>query len=317
MSRFYFSKPSIVVSGLLLVLAALSFPPKVCAQTLDAAMKLNPVIEKLRPLHTPMPKPGPHDWLTFHPEPGQTFQEYVQGNPALPSGKRSVIYIQPLGDFKTIQEEIVAKTATFMGLFFNLEVKIQPRIPLSVLPDRAKRVHPQWGIEQILSIHILDNVLKPTLPEDAAARIAFTPVDLWPGQGWNFIFGMASLQERVGVWSIYRNGDPTRSRDDYRLCLLRTMKTAVHEIGHMISIHHCIRHACCMNGSNHRQEADSRPLWFCPECAAKVCWATRTSPVARYEKLARFCGENGFDEEKKFYEASIQVLSMQTKVSTE
>ena len=33
--------------------------------------------EKLRPLAEPLPRPRPGDWLAEHPEPGQTFAEYL------------------------------------------------------------------------------------------------------------------------------------------------------------------------------------------------------------------------------------------------
>ncbi|MGE5192634.1 MAG: Zn-dependent protease, partial [Deltaproteobacteria bacterium] len=62
---------------------------------------------------------------------------------------------------------------------------------------------------------------------------------LKPGEGWNFVFGQASLSDRVGVWSIYRFGNPEKSADDYKLCLRRTLATAVHETGHMLGIKHC------------------------------------------------------------------------------
>lgn len=39
--------------------------------------------------------------------------------------------------------------------------------------------------------------------------IAFTNADLWPGEGWNYVFGQASLADHVGVWSIHRYGDPS------------------------------------------------------------------------------------------------------------
>ncbi len=38
--------------------------------------------------------------------------------------------------------------------------------------------------------------------------LALTTSDLWPGEGWNFVFGQASLSERVGVWSLHRLGNP-------------------------------------------------------------------------------------------------------------
>jgi archaemetzincin len=63
-----------------------------------------------------------------------------------------------------------------------------------------------------------------------------------------------------------------------------------------------------MNGSNHREEADRRPLWLCPECMAKVCWATEARPAERYRKLAEFCAAHGFSTEKGFYDRSIKAL---------
>jgi len=82
----------------------------------------------------------------------------------------------------------------------------------------------------------------------------------------------------------------------------------VHETGHMFSMRHCTRYACGMNGSNHREESDRRPLWLCPECVAKVWWATGVDPVRRYETLADFAGRQGMEQEQAFFEKSAQML---------
>lgn len=272
----------------------------------DALKKMR---EKLRPLHEKLPPPQPGDWLSIHREPGQTFEQYLACDPILPQGKRKVIYVQPLGDFTGTQLRIVTLTADFLGRYYNLPVKVRENLPLSLIPADARRVHPAWGMKQILSNYVLDSVLKRRLPGDAAAYLAFTASDLWPGRGWNFVFGQASISERVGVWSIYRNGDPDRSATDFRLCLLRTLKTAVHETGHMFSLLHCIEYQCGMCGSNHREESDRRPIALCPECLAKVCWATRTDPVERYKKLADFFEKNELQAEADFCRKSIQVLT--------
>jgi archaemetzincin len=58
----------------------------------------------------------------------------------------------------------------------------------------------------VLTGYILHEILEPERPADALAYLALTATDLWPGRGWNFVFGEANLRERVGVWSIYRNG---------------------------------------------------------------------------------------------------------------
>lgn len=270
--------------------------------------RLLAAIEKLRPLHTKLGKPQPGDWLTVHPEPGQSFQEYLASDPVTPRGQRRVIYIQPLGEFTQTQRKIVDLTASFMERYFNLPVKVQDHVPLSVIPANARRRHPEWGMDQILTGYVLDDLLRPRLPKDAAACIALTTSDLWPGEGWNFVFGQASIRHRVGVWSIYRNGDPHESEESFRLCLLRTVKTAVHEIGHMFSMRHCTAYQCGMCGSNHREESDRRPLALCPECVAKVCWATGSNPLERYKKLATFCKEHGLQSEHDFYERCVRAL---------
>ena len=84
--------------------------------------------------------------------------------------------------------------------------------------------------------------------------------------------------------------------------LLRTLKIATHETGHMFSVKHCTKYECVMSGTNHLNETDRRPLDVCPECMAKICWATNTSPRERYLRLARFCADHGLDRERRFFE---------------
>jgi archaemetzincin len=271
-------------------------------------MRLPPIFAKLLPLHTKLGKPKPGEWLSQHPEPGQTYQEYIDGRPVTPERRRGVIYVQPLGDFTRTKRKIIDLTAEFMGIYFNLPVKTQEDLPLKLIPEEARRTHPEWGDPQILTTYVLYDVLRPRLPKDACAYIAFTASDLWPGRGWNFVFGQASLSERVGVWSIYRNGNPDESAAALRLCLLRTIKTATHETGHMFSMEHCTLFECNMCGSNHRAESDSRPLALCPHCLAKLCYATSADPEKRFERLIAFCKAQGLKGEQEFYEKSLATL---------
>ena len=279
-------------------------------------MELRKVIAKLTPLHKKLGRARPGDWLLYHKEPGQTFDAYLRCRPVLPRGRRRVLYVQPLGRFTDTQRKVVKLTAEFMGLHFNLPVKVRKDLPLSVIPPKARRVHPQWGDKQILTTYVLDKVLRPRLPKDAAACIALTASDLWPGEGWNFVFGQASLARRVGVWSIYRNGDPDKDPKTFRLCLLRTVKTATHEIGHMFSMLHCTAYECNMCGSNSRAESDRRPLAMCPQCMAKVCWATRADPAKRLRALGAFCEKHGLKDEAAFYERSAGALAPATSRPT-
>jgi archaemetzincin len=290
----------------LVIVACLAFVA--CGHQVDHEM-LPERFKKLLPLHKRLGEPGPMDWLAHHPEPGQTFRQYVGSRPVTPDRRRRTIYVQPLGEFTKTQQKIIELTAEYMGLYFGLPVSIRETFSLDLIPAEARRKHPSWGMDQILSTYVLQEVLYNRLPKDATAYIAFTPADLWPGEGWNFVFGQASLGHRVGVWSLYRFGDPDQSAEAFRLCLKRTIKTATHETGHMFSMTHCIQYECNMCGSNHLVESDRRPLWLCPHCLAKLCWATKVEPKKRFERLSAFCKKHGFEEEREFFQRSLAVLS--------
>jgi len=119
----------------------------------------------------------------------------------------------------------------------------------------------------VLTGYILHEVLEPEQPADA---LALTASDLWPGRGWNFVFGEANLRQRTGVWSVYRNGDPGEDEAAFRLSLRRTLGTASHELFHALTMHHCTAFRCLMNGSNHQEQRDGRPLHLCPVASAGI-----------------------------------------------
>jgi archaemetzincin len=274
--------------------------------------QLEEAIQKLAPLHVRLRAPKPGDWLAEHDEPGQTFAQYRAADPVTPDvvgeGKRRHLYLQPLGALTKTQRSIVDTTGEYMRRFFGLEVRQLPELSLSLVPKSARRVHPDWGVPQILTSFILEKLLVPRLPDDAAALISFTASDLWPGEGWNFVFGQASLRDRVGVWSIYRYGDPEEGARAFKRTLTRALKVAVHETGHMFSLEHCTAYECVMGGSNSLDESDRRPLELCPECMAKICWATERDPIARYRDLQAFAAEHGFTDEAAFFGRSIAAL---------
>lgn len=274
----------------------------------EHAITLRAAIKKLEPLHKLPDKPGSNDWLASYEEDGQSFEKYLKSKPIRPTTKRNKLYVLPLGTFNKRASEIIADSATFMSLYFQVPVVLMKTESLQQVPGQAKRVHPNAGMEQLLSTWVLDEFLKPQLPDDALAMIAFTSIDLWPGEGWNFVFGQASLRGRVGVWSIARNGDPNTDEKSYVLCLTRTLKTATHETGHMLSIAHCTAWNCNMAGSNSLEESDRHPLYLCPECVAKVCWATRSDLGKRYAELLSFAQKHELSESADFYKRAINSL---------
>lgn len=264
-------------------------------------------VDALRPLHSKLGLPEPGDWLYYTKEEGQTFLEYLQTESDKLDASRHTIYIQPIGEFNSAQREVLERTIEFIRHFFGMPVKVMEDLPLDRIPEKARRVHPEWGVKQILANHIAFEVLKPDLPDDAAACLGLTASDLW-ATGYNFCFGLASLEDRVGIWSFHRKGDPGRGEAAFRDCLKGSIKTACHEIGHIFGIEHCTSYDCLMCGSNNLEEGSRRPLALCPECLAKIAWVTKVDLAKRYEALASFCDAHGFEKEAAFFQASRERL---------
>ena len=282
-----------------------------------AGEKLAAPFEALKSIHQLKRAPESGDWLAAHKEKGRSFAQYARSRPVRAGTRLTTIYIQPLGEFDETQMKVVKLAADYMGRFFCVPVKVRRPWKLSMVPAKARRVHPSWGMPQVRTGYVLNDLLKPRRPKDALAYIAFTASDWWPGEGWNFVYGQASLRQRVGVWSIYRNGDPKESEETFRLCLRRTIKTAVHETGHILSMYHCIAYECVMNGSNHRAESDRQPLALGPVCLRKLCWNVGAKPLPRYRALAAFCREQKLKGPLAFFEKSIQVLEQTSTTQNE
>lgn len=295
MKELFPSMPVVLV--LVLMTSACTAPAAPPAPATRTESKYPEIAAKLTPLATPIPKPGPSDWLANHKEAGQSFEQYLAARPVRRSDKLTTIYICLIGEFTAKEREVLTATEEYLGILYDAPVKIRKTIKLDDIPPRAQRKHPTQGQQQILSTYVLSDVLAQDRPADALAYLAFTATDLYPQDDWNFVFGQASLRERTGVWSIARNGDPAESDEVFRLCLRRTLKTAGHETGHILTIQHCTAYHCGMNGSNHRGESDSQPLTFCPVCYRKVCWNLQVEPRVHLQQLAEFCKQHQLTEE--------------------
>ncbi len=242
-------------------------------------------IKKIEPFFKPMGFPEYGDWLESNKEGGQTFEQYIAGNPTLPTDERKVLYVQPIGKFTAQQTQVIKTTSDYLEAFFGLPVKTLPLKPAPGKlnsPDQRMIDYPQH--RQLRSGYFLETVLPPLLTKDAAALIAFTEEDLYPDPTMNYVFGQASLANRVGVWSLFRLDD----RAMFDTFLRRTMKIAAHETGHMFSIRHCTKFECVMSGTNHLAETDRYPIDACPECMAKIAWMNKEKPLDRYKRLVAF-----------------------------
>jgi archaemetzincin len=221
----------------------------------------------------PLPPPGPNDWLANHREPGQTFEQFVASRPNRPDARHRTIYLQPLGGFRMPLEPL----QRFAEAFFMMPVTA---LPATGIENVTSRRNPHT---QLLTTDILE-LLRQRLPRDAFCMAGITMTDLYPDPAWNFVFGMASLRDRVGVWSFARY-----SGDGEAKLLERSRKVLVHETSHMFGIQHCIFYRCVMNGSNHLAESDARPMTLCPIDLKKLQWSVGFDVEERERRIIAAC----------------------------
>ncbi len=251
---------------------------------LDAAVNLHDSFEPIR-----APEAG--DWLAEHPESGQTYAQFVASRPNRPTAERRTIYFLPLGEFKPGLSPSMAVLRSYAGAFYQLPVRVLPAVAVSDIRVTTRK-NELSGKRQLLSTDIL-SALKKRLPEDAYCLIALTQVDLYPEPSWNFVFGQASLRDRVGVYSFARYhpsfyGDDSDGDEARELVLRRSLKVMVHELGHMFGIHHCVWFQCVMDGSNSLAETDHQPLHLCPVELHKLVHSIGFSVLDRYRALRAF-----------------------------
>lgn len=261
-----------------------------------------------RDAFSPIPTPSPGDWLAVHQEQDQTFEQFTASSPNRPTPNRHVIYFQPLGDFSAERSPSLEKLREFAAAFFAMEVKPLPSVPIDNFPTRR---NPFTHNPQILTTDVLC-FLKARVPADAFCVLAITMEDLYPEPSWNFVFGQASLRDRVGVYSFARY-DPAFYGDartsGYEVLLLRrSCKVLAHETSHMFGLTHCTFFNCLMNGSNHLAESDRRPLHLCPVCLRKLQWSIGFDVLARYTALQAFDSAARFSDEAEWLKVRIQKI---------
>jgi len=247
----------------------------------------------------PPHEPGEDDWLAAHPEPGQSYDQFVASDPNKPDATRRVLYLLPIGAIDGEGAPPLEPLVAVIHAFYGLEVKILPPVTVADVAPTT-RVNDFTRKRQLLAPDVL-NWMSWKVPQDAYGVVGITMEDLYPDPEWNFVFGQASFKERVGVQSFARY-DPAFFGDErpdgwQALVLRRATWTMVHEIGHMFGLHHCVHYQCILAGSNNQAESDRAPLHVCPACAHKLWWALRYDPAAREEALAAALTSAGFADE--------------------
>jgi archaemetzincin len=245
----------------------------------------------------PLPGPTPQEWMAFHEERGQIFDEYVR-TVTRPAAVERTIYLQPVDAVPTLSDACLSTLATFAGAFFGLDARVLP--PLVLDPATlTTRAAPDTGTSQVYAGDILSRLFTGK-PADAFCVLGITAHDLFPHPIVSFAFGEASASCRVGVCSVARYGPPfcvDAPGQQQGAMRRRCCRLIAHEIGHMAGIEHCIYFRCLMNGSASLEEGDRRPLHLCPIDLRKLQWLFGVDLTRRYAQLQRFWRDVGDGQE--------------------
>jgi archaemetzincin len=252
------------------------------------------------------PKEG--EWLYEHQEPGQTFEQYKNENPLRLSDTQYVIYLKPIGLFTKAQQKMLELTREYVSIFYQTKTILLNSTNDNIIGATYKRKR-SADHEQLLAPYILDSLLTGKAPGNAIACMAITAKDLYPKESWNYVFGLASYVNRVGVSSIYRFKDSALdSIANYKQCLRRLIGVASHEVGHMFTMQHCIYAQCIMNGSNSLAESDAQPNRLCAVCQQKLYWNIRYDNRKRLKELSAFFNTHQLLEDMNYLKLDIERL---------
>ncbi|MEW5901050.1 MAG: archaemetzincin family Zn-dependent metalloprotease, partial [Acidobacteriota bacterium] len=87
----------------------------------------------------------------------------------------------------------------------------------------------------------------------------------------NFVFGQADMLHNICTISLTRLHQSYYALpEDENLFLKRTLKEAVHELGHLFNLAHCPNPNCVMYFSNSLVDTDRKDYRFCAVCQKRL-----------------------------------------------
>jgi len=97
---------------------------------------------------------------------------------------------------------------------------------------------------------------------------------------FTYVLGEANEGGRYALASLYRLGRSTgRLPASMDQIVERLIKVAIHELGHLFNIGHCLNQRCLMHYSGNLDDLDATTLGFCDYCSEFLTYAIRRERV--------------------------------------
>jgi archaemetzincin len=155
----------------------------------------------------------------------------------------------------------------------RLALCLEERFLFTCLVERTLRV-PRTALnsvrKQMFFNTLLSRVALAPVVGDDTIRLAITDFDLYK-TSHQFVFGDANEDQRIAIVSLHRlRSDFYGERADANLLFQRTLKEAVHDLGHALGLKHCYNARCAMYFSNSIYDTDNKLSHFCEGCEKRV-----------------------------------------------
>ncbi len=171
------------------------------------------------------------------------------------------LYLVPIG---SIHGQCLNHLAEVLNRLFSADVVVTQGCPL-----------PENGFDEDRGQYDARVVFR-TLASCAAIRkdeqrvLGIIDADVY-AEGYDFIFGLTDPRTGYALIAL------TRLRPEFYgesgnngLFCDRSVKEAVHEVGHSLGLAHCPEASCAMFFSRSIADTDKKELRFCPSCQQKV-----------------------------------------------
>jgi archaemetzincin len=170
------------------------------------------------------------------------------------------IAIIPIGQ---IDPELLGVISEALRKAFHCRTETHQEIsiPLEAFDTKREQYHSNVTLKKVMSLK----------PDRYTRALGIADVDLFVPE-LNFVFGEADINSGVAaIISLTRLRQEFYGlNSDKNLFYLRSVKEAIHEIGHTYGLGHCQNPQCIMFFSNTIKDTDKKGPGFCNICRKKL-----------------------------------------------